>query len=823
MVVCRYFMRPGGCQKGNSCRYEHVRPLIPGTEEPNTNNLINLTSGLRLNPSAVPTPRAFPRMPCRFYAQGACRFGDQCRFQHSRQEGPRSQGNGGVSSTTTMPKDVMSDSLLDPRSPPTIHTNRMPPPVKSISRTMAGASVSFGDGARVLSVEPAATSSGSNMLINVKCMWCQPSKTATLKFGKAADARAALRSLTASEIKGRAPRDLSTARDNISKQSLRIGNLHVETREELLRDLCKDHQPVSVTFGEPSYSSTFDEVSQSIRNELSARGNVVAWKNTESRRKHAEAIATFESTEEAQSAVKMLHGYRLPQLEGARIFLSLMLTVRIPVLKLVWQRLKTELYQVQLSHQSEGHLDIRSHVDGSEFERFTSLEIVSGSVQRLAKAKAAVETKLAGHTAKAGQDILWHDQFARHEGISYLRNLGIEHDVFVYSNKTDRLVSLYGKEEKVALVEKTLAKFVTNISHSSFNIHTIELNRGDWTTGTNDLVYNELVARFGIRNVRFQAATDLNSINHVTVLGTSEDADRAKWIVRQLNGDAIRAKSSATSEQLATSTNTECAVCCCPVPPNEIYTPPCGHIYDHSCFISQSRYADSPHDFPLHCLGGAGHCTAVLSLTELQSVLKRDAFDALLARSFTAHLRAHPTEYRYCPTAGCETIYTPTEDGTVVTCPACLTAICTTCHVANHDGMTCRQYKRSMTEDPKFAAWKKKTGAQACPKCGAVIMKAEGCNHVQCASCKGHMCWKCGEGFAESGDVYAHLTRVHGGVFAAGEAPDEWGQGVGNAGIFDFGDEADLWGHDGWGWGNNWVPPQGPPPDAEEDRLIDDT
>ena len=678
---------------------------------------------------------------------------------------------------------------------------------------MAGASVSFGGGAQVLAVKPAATSTGSNMLINVKCVWYQPSKTAVLKFSEAADARGALMSLTASEIMGWAPRSMPTAQDDDGTHSLRIGNLHVDTHEELIRDVCKDYQPWSVAFGEPSYASTFEQVSQSIQEKLSAKGKVIAWTVTESTKKRAEAMATFQSTKEAQSAVSMFDEYRLPQLRGSRISLSLVLTVKIPVLRVLLQRLKASIAQVKVDLQSEGHLDIIPCVPQSAVEYFTPLSIVSDSVKRLAKAKVAVEKILAGHTAKSSRDTIWLDFFSTPEGIAYLRDLGTKHDVFVYSNKTERTVSLYGEDDKVILVENTLAKFVTNTRHSLFSIHAIKLNNEDWPTGTNDLVYNQLVARFGIQNVRFKAAPGLNLVDQITILGTSEDADRAKWIVRQLNGDAIRAKSSATSEQAANTEETECAVCCCPVTPNDIYTPPCGHVYDHSCFISQCLYADSPQDFPLRCLGAASKCSTILSLAELESVLKRDAFDALLARSFTAHLRANPTAYRYCPTAGCETIYSPTEDGAVVTCPACLTAICSTCHVANHEGMTCGQYNRAKVEDSKFADWKKKTGAQACPKCGAVIMKAEGCNHVQCASCKGHMCWRCGKGFEQSGEVYAHLTSVHGGVFE-GVAPDEWGQGLGGAGLDDL---VDDWAGGEENWGNAWMPE----PDAEEGQLID--
>lgn len=48
-------------------------------------------------------------------------------------------------------------------------------------------------------------------------------------------------------------------------------------------------------------------------------------------------------------------------------------------------------------------------------------------------------------------------------------------------------------------------------------------------------------------------------------------------------------------------------------------------------------------------------------------------------------------------------------------------------------------------------------GGKLCPKCGVVIEKDGGCNHMECAACNTHFCWLCLEESATSTGVYTHL------------------------------------------------------------------
>lgn len=198
---------------------------------------------------------------------------------------------------------------------------------------------------------------------------------------------------------------------------------------------------------------------------------------------------------------------------------------------------------------------------------------------------------------------------------------------------------------------------------------------------------------------------------------------------------------------------------------------PCGHTYDTACLqlLAQSSCTDSFH--PVVCIANlpeAKTCTAPLSLQVIRDLLHPEEESRLVEASLRAHLNAHPEEYHYCPTADCPTIYRPARAGTVIRCPSCVATICAHCHVEYHEGLSCEEYKDSLRPHAElFARWKQENGIRSCPKCKTDIQKNGGCNHIHCAGCKTHICWKCMQHFdeADRGDgVYGHMQRVHGGI-----------------------------------------------------------
>ena len=49
------------------------------------------------------------------------------------------------------------------------------------------------------------------------------------------------------------------------------------------------------------------------------------------------------------------------------------------------------------------------------------------------------------------------------------------------------------------------------------------------------------------------------------------------------------------------------------------------------------------------------------------------------------------------------------------------------------------------------------TRRRRCPKCEQPIEKNQGCSHMQCISCKTHICWKCMATFGSAQTTYDHI------------------------------------------------------------------
>lgn len=101
MPPCRFYISPTGCARGDTCRYQHIassyspekRPrklensgLVPSLTDLLRQNNISNADTLHPNPQSAASITSQPRIqtPCRFFALGVCKNGDECRFLHPR-------------------------------------------------------------------------------------------------------------------------------------------------------------------------------------------------------------------------------------------------------------------------------------------------------------------------------------------------------------------------------------------------------------------------------------------------------------------------------------------------------------------------------------------------------------------------------------------------------------------------------------------------------------------------------------------------------------------------------------------------------------------
>ena len=622
------------------------------------------------------------------------------------------------------------------------------------ARDLGGALVRFGPGGDTLSIEAAAASTARLQMCNVSCVWYQPSKTATLEFTSSHAMEEAARKLGNTKILNRTP-ECRTAVDKKAKPwhcYVKVGNLDISTTAKMLVGPCGQLRPQAVKFGKASYSSSAEAISQAVQRLLSSAGTVENWvPSTSTKGAQSKAIATFSTMQQAAKAVTELNGHKLPQLGGSQILLSYMVKAKFSILSSIYAAISSDLVNVRQSVRSNSFLEIKSYPSTEKPHLFTTLHIISNTAQEVARAKAAVENILKGHTARGAKGIIWDELFLKPEGIAYLNDLGKEHDVFIYRNAKRCILSLYGNEENKTIVESALLKAVEDLAVSTFKI---ELDEKIPVAG-HQVAYRQIVEKLGKTAVRLKITARPKTI---TIHGSARDADWAKAVLREESGQAPNTRTGLEGDL-------SCAVCWCDV--TETYTTSCGHVYDRECFVNQCLSAGDK-DIPIRCLGSSGSCQSIISFAELEAALTCDQLDKLLENSFTRYVRTHPGKYQYCPTADCDQVYEVSDDGKVFTCRTCLTAICTKCGAVSHEGLTCDQYKKAILGDDAFAEWKKKNDARDCPKCGCTIQKSEGCNHMECKACGAHICWVCMKVFDSGSDTYVHMRAQHGSIFDPG-------------------------------------------------------
>ncbi|KAF6787337.1 hypothetical protein CMUS01_16455, partial [Colletotrichum musicola] len=186
----------------------------------------------------------------------------------------------------------------------------------------------------------------------------------------------------------------------------------------------------------------------------------------------------------------------------------------------------------------------------------------------------------------------------------------------------------------------------------------------------------------------------------------------------------------------------------------------CGHSYCADCFAHWVGVPETWFKNPsLTCdYQSQGHeCGHVFALTELKMQLASTDYEAMLLGSAAAYIQKRPAEFRTCPTEGCEEMYNPSSRCRQHDCPGCSATFCTKCGEPHAESAGC-------TIDGDLEAAKEEMGAKDCPRCRAILLKSDGCNHMTCPCCNGHICWVCLESFDEGLACQWHLNKHHGGL-----------------------------------------------------------
>jgi hypothetical protein len=598
------------------------------------------------------------------------------------------------------------------------------------------------------------TESGINrlQLTGVTCSWFNPSKVAYLQYEtdwKAKRALECIKGLDSNQLMGR---KLDVTYQPV--RSLQVGNLDLNTNEAGLRRFLPSPQPIKVTWGPQSHMFTAKQLEERAITQLRSHGTLIGecTSSPQKGRSRTKIIAKFSEVEAARNAVKNMHETRLDPKSNDKMQVARLVSIKLSVSSRILAAIRPRLDPLVDQSWRTDYVQIKSYE--ALGKHYAQVRISGQSRESVAKAKTAVEKLLAGQIAADGNGPITDLFYFRPMSKSFLDGLRAAHGVFIHQDLLRSVLRLYGDDTGIEQVERALA---AKCAEMKKYFHTVILDPEALAFALKG-GFRQIVAALGKDKVKLDI---INNPKRIIFEGSTKDAIQIQQILTSSASPSLDTQIAGLSIS-GDDSEPFCPVCF--TPPETPIKTSCGHFYCSSCLVSQCTSADS---FPLRCLGESAVCGSRITLTDVKKVLSGTEYDTLLQTSLTSYLRRRTTEFQYCSTPDCDRFYriSYTEKPRTFDCDGCLSSICTSCHQNPHDGLTCEANKAltkaALEGEKKLAEWKKDNDVRDCPKCGVPIEKISGCNHMECISCRIHICWFCMKTFGSGEQTYTHMSWMH--------------------------------------------------------------
>lgn len=604
-----------------------------------------------------------------------------------------------------------------------------------------------------IGTDSSATSSRLQMS-SVICTWYKPSRVAWLHYHHITDANKVVQILNHSPNLG--GRKLQASLQSLTGQhgfrrpqvhSVHVSNLNpLTTIANIGRRLGDECKPLKIILGPPSYKLSNDEAQKVVKEMLENVGPLELWEvNSAINAIRVKATARFRSSENAHAAIMKYNASKILSFANSKLFVSPLISIKFNLLIDMYNAIQNDLNDLKPQIWNSGHVHFKAYPATDPLQKLIAVRIYGEDTTSVAKAKSAFEKILAGSAVVSEQGSIWDDFFSTPTGLTYIKELQKKHNVFIYRDNRKSRLSLYGDASCKGKAQSELIQKVQSLSEMSHDMALSPDNLKFVLHGG----FRDIIGTLGKKKA------SLNIIKKIiTIKGSTHDLDLAQTIlIRQ----KVSVKKEAAVEEILQTA--ECVVCLTDA--EDPFETQCSHTYCGSCFVSQCS-SISEGSIPVRCYGDGGHCLRIFAADELREALPSSTYEQLQHSSLSIYIRSKPQDFQYCCTPDCEHIYRTSTDGLVVTCPACLTPICSTCQVISHDGLTCPEYQRLTSEgNEEFALWKKNNDVKDCPRCKMAIEKTYGCNHMECQICHTHICWFCMEDFDTGGQVYTHMKNTH--------------------------------------------------------------
>ncbi|BFZ24718.1 hypothetical protein BsWGS_27757 [Bradybaena similaris] len=394
-----------------------------------------------------------------------------------------------------------------------------------------------------------------------------------------------------------------------------------------------------------------------------------------------------------------------------------------------------------------------------------AFDIKSEDVKSMVEARELLQRELEGETIDCTTNNLLR-KFLKQQGREALKKIECLLDVLIVVNERRETVHIYGSEAKVNQTQIEINKYLGKLAKGKQV--DVNLKGSDKPPG----LMKELIRKYGSLHDELVQQFSLTDVDidfrqqKLSIFGPIECVDNIVGSIAELAESLSRPGVSHIEKEMP-----DCVVCMTPVEQkSELYRlEACGHSYCLDCLKMQIKVSVQDKKFPIVCSGE--DCGMSLVWKDLNFCIRKKwtSEEKLMDKAVNAFVASNPEKYKFCLTPECPVIYavTTNEEGCEFNCPSCFMSLCTSCHTAYHSGLTChmssieeeveRQLKLWVREDPTNRKW--------CPKCKIGVEKTEGCNKMQCSSCRTVFCWICLEIAVDSQKCYAHLMKNHGDIY----------------------------------------------------------
>ncbi|KAL4488419.1 hypothetical protein ABPG72_019269 [Tetrahymena utriculariae] len=313
------------------------------------------------------------------------------------------------------------------------------------------------------------------------------------------------------------------------------------------------------------------------------------------------------------------------------------------------------------------------------------------------------------------------------------------------------ILIVYGlSEEKLSQLQEK----IENMLGMNSNL-IIQLNEEDFKAASKVLVFEDIKQEFSIDQIYLNKAK-----RQLIVEGLEQNINKFREEFSLMMQNLSKGEIQYDKNQLKFQ-SPQCEICLMDLDVayrlqacRHKFCQPCINLYLIDCLKNIQQ-------FSLQC----PKCSQEMVIQDLVRLLSEQQWQKLTNLSLNKYVSENGSSAQFCFTPNCVYIYDPHQQK--YRCPICNVIYCVPCKKPNHPGLTCSEAQLGI--DLLFKNYMIDVDARYCPNkdCGAVLMKVDGCNKVECRNCHKAICWhkKCMIPFNSADACYDHLRKMHGGYY----------------------------------------------------------